>query len=88
MSDELAIGAMEAADERGIGVPDQLSVVGFDDTPAAGQARPALTTIWQPHREKGEIAARMLLEPDDAGAERMLPTELVVRASTGPARRT
>jgi DNA-binding LacI/PurR family transcriptional regulator len=87
MSDELAIGAMEAADERGIDVPGELSVVGFDDTPAALQARPALTTIWQPHQEKGEIAARMLLEPDDRPTDRMLPTELVVRASTGPAPR-
>jgi DNA-binding LacI/PurR family transcriptional regulator len=89
MSDELAIGAMEAADERGIDVPGDLSVVGFDDTPAALQARPALTTVWQPHREKGEIAAGLLLEPGDRTvADRMLPTELVVRASSGPARTT
>jgi DNA-binding LacI/PurR family transcriptional regulator len=84
MSDELAIGALEAAEERGIDVPRELSVVGFDDTPAAGQARPALTTIRQPHGEKGEIAARMLLEPDDPSGDRMLPTELIVRASTAP----
>jgi DNA-binding LacI/PurR family transcriptional regulator len=86
MSDELAIGAMQAADERGIGVPGELSVVGFDDTPAAGQARPALTTIWQPHREKGETAARLLLDGADPAADRTMPTKLVVRASTAPAR--
>jgi len=86
MSDELAIGAMQAADERGIDVPGELSVVGFDDTPAALQARPALTTVWQPHREKGEIAARVLLEGDSAEPDRTLPTKLVVRASTAPAR--
>lgn len=85
MSDELAIGAIQAAEERGIDVPAELSVVGFDDTPAATQARPALTTVWQPHREKGEIAARLLLEGDNGEPERTLPTRLVVRASTAPA---
>jgi DNA-binding LacI/PurR family transcriptional regulator len=89
MSDELAIGALQAAEERGIAVPRELSVVGFDDTPAAGHARPPLTTIWQPHREKGAAAARLLLEPGEAGgpveAELTLPTELVVRASSAPA---
>jgi DNA-binding LacI/PurR family transcriptional regulator len=84
MSDELAIGALEAAEERAIRVPGGLSVVGFDDTPDAQRARPALTTIWQPHREKGATAARLLLDGD--GPEQgMLPTELVVRASTSPA---
>ena len=85
MSDELAIGALRAAEERGIDVPGELSVVGFDGTPAASQARPALTTIRQPHQEKGEVAARLLLEGGDAAAVRTLPTELVVRASTAPA---
>jgi DNA-binding LacI/PurR family transcriptional regulator len=85
MSDELAIGAMQAAEERGIDVPGRLSVVGFDDTPAASQARPALTTIWQPHREKGETTARLLLDGADPAADIALPTELVVRASSAPA---
>jgi DNA-binding LacI/PurR family transcriptional regulator len=84
MSDELAIGAIQAADERGVDVPGELSVVGFDDTPAAQQARPALTTIWQPHREKGETAARLLLDAADPTTDRTLPTELVVRASSAP----
>lgn len=87
MSDELAIGALEAAEDRGIDVPRELSVVGFDDTPAASQARPALTTVRQPHGEKGEIAARLLLDGEDPTADHMLPTELIVRASTAPARR-
>jgi DNA-binding LacI/PurR family transcriptional regulator len=85
MSDELAIGAIQAADERGIDVPGDLSVVGFDDTPAAAQARPALTTIWQPHGEKGEAAARMLLDGAGPDTDRTLPTELVVRRSSAPA---
>jgi DNA-binding LacI/PurR family transcriptional regulator len=85
MSDELAIGAMQAADERGIEIPAALSIVGFDDTPPAIQSRPALTTVRQPHREKGEIAAGLLLEPGAEERDRTLPTELVVRASTAPA---
>jgi DNA-binding LacI/PurR family transcriptional regulator len=81
MSDELAIGALHAAEERGIEVPRDLSIIGFDDTPAAADARPPLTTISQPHREKGEAAARLLLRPD--GPERVeLPTRLVKRDST------
>ncbi|MDD9371298.1 MAG: LacI family DNA-binding transcriptional regulator [Acidimicrobiales bacterium] len=84
MSDELAAGVLDAAAERGIAVPDDLSVVGFDDTPTATSTRPALTTVHQPHVEKGRTAARLLL---DGAPETVieLPTRLVVRASTGPA---
>ena len=89
MSDELAIGALQAAEDRGIPVPHELSVVGFDDTPAAGHARPPLTTIRQPHQEKGAAAARLLLEPSEPGepveANLTMPTTLVVRASSAPA---
>jgi DNA-binding LacI/PurR family transcriptional regulator len=84
MSDELAIGALRAAEERGIAVPRELSVIGFDDTPAASDARPPLSTIAQPHREKGETAARMLLRPEDHADRVVLPTRLVARASTAP----
>ena len=84
MSDELAIGALHAAEERGLAVPGELSIIGFDDTPAASDARPPLTTIAQPHREKGETAARMLLRPEDQPARVVLPTGLVVRTSTAP----
>jgi DNA-binding LacI/PurR family transcriptional regulator len=82
MSDELAFGAIRAAEERGLAVPGQLSVVGFDDTPAAAQARPPLTTIRQPHRRKGALAAELLLEPPARPGAHVLPTELVVRGST------
>jgi DNA-binding LacI/PurR family transcriptional regulator len=84
MSDELALGAVRAAQERGLAVPGQLSVVGFDDTPAAGQARPPLTTIHQPHRHKGAVAAQLLLQPAERPGGQVLPTELVVRGSTAP----
>jgi DNA-binding LacI/PurR family transcriptional regulator len=81
MSDELAIGALHAAEERGITVPRELSVIGFDDTPAASEARPPLTTITQPHREKGETAARLLLQPGAQPRRVVLPTGLVERGS-------
>ena len=86
MSDELAAGVLEVAADRGIDVPRELSVVGFDDIPAARTTVPALTTVRQPLVAKGEEAARLLL----AGAPETvveLPTELVVRASTAPAPR-
>lgn len=85
MSDELALGALEAARQRGVDVPRELSVIGFDDTPPASRAHPALTTIHQPHGEKGAVAARLLLAPDSGPTQVELPTRLVVRASTGPA---
>jgi DNA-binding LacI/PurR family transcriptional regulator len=85
MSDELAIGVLRAAAERRIDVPGQLSVVGFDDTPAAAAAEPPLTTISQPHELKGATAGRLLLDPPAAGPQRVvLPTTLVVRASSAP----
>jgi DNA-binding LacI/PurR family transcriptional regulator len=84
MSDEMARGVLRAALERGIRVPEDVSLVGFDDTPEALTAQPSLTTVHQPHTEKGAAAARLLLAPEfDAGAHIQLPTRLVVRASTG-----
>jgi DNA-binding LacI/PurR family transcriptional regulator len=89
MSDVLAIGALQAAAERGLRVPDRLSIVGFDDSPAAAVATPPLTTIAQPHEEKGRLAAEWLLEAVegrealDPARRAILPTQLVVRGSTG-----
>jgi DNA-binding LacI/PurR family transcriptional regulator len=84
MSDELALGALQAAEDRGIRVPDDLSVIGFDDTPPAERARPALTTMHQPHRAKGEAAADHLLRAPDRPTSRVFPVTLVVRRSTAP----
>jgi DNA-binding LacI/PurR family transcriptional regulator len=84
LSDVLALGVLEAARERGISVPGELSVTGFDDVPEAGRAVPPLTTIRQPHQRKGSEAVRLLLEGPEAKSV-LLPTELVVRASTAPA---
>ena len=85
MSDELAVGVLLAARERGIDVPGALSVVGFDDAPSAAHSSPPLTTIHQPLVEKGRAAARLLLHPETGDERVRLPVELKVRASTGPA---
>jgi DNA-binding LacI/PurR family transcriptional regulator len=84
LSDLVAIGVMDAAAERGISVPAELSVAGFDDVPEAAAATPPLTTIRQPHQSKGSEAVRLLLEGPRAESV-LLPTEIVVRASTAPA---
>ena len=82
MSDELALGVVDGARAAGVDVPEQLSVVGFDDAPPA--APRGLTTIRQPLLEKGRAAGRMLFEAIGGGtpADVYLPTELVVRGST------
>jgi DNA-binding LacI/PurR family transcriptional regulator len=87
MSDILAFGALEAAGEHGVPVPSKLSVVGFDDTPGAAHATPPLTTVAQPHQEKGRLAAEQLIDAIERGgtgepSRTLLPTELVVRGST------
>jgi len=82
-SDRLALGVLDAARAAGLRVPQDLSVVGFDDLPSAAGSLPPLTTIRQPLVEKGEIAGRLLTAaPTDHAA--ILPVELVVRGSTAP----
>lgn len=83
-SDEMAAGALSVAHRRGMMVPRDLSVAGFDDTALARYVWPPLTTIRQPTRELAYQAADLLLTPADAPVEwRELPFELVVRESTG-----
>ena len=90
-NDNLAIGAMQAAPERGLTVPDDLSVVGFDDVSLAGMVTPALTTVRQPLAEMGRMAVSLLtrlIEGQRIEALHVeLATRLVVRASTAPPRR-
>ncbi len=93
-SDSMAYGAVQVAHERGLVVPTDLSVVGFDDNPLAGRMRPALTTVRQDVAAKGRAAAfelRAALECAKTGttsrAKRIvLPTELIIRDSTAPLR--
>jgi DNA-binding LacI/PurR family transcriptional regulator len=91
MSDAIALGAVRAARELMLAVPDDLSVVGFDDIDLAAHVDPPLTTVHQPIREKGAVAVRLLLADMEHGAlgppeHVRLQTRLVVRASAGPAR--
>lgn len=90
MSDQLAFGALAFAREAGLRVPDDLSVVGFDDVPSASRSTPPLTTVHQPTVRKGREAGRLLLAAlrgERTSTCVWLPTRLVVRDSTGPAPR-
>ena len=82
-TDVLALGVLQAARERGLDVPGELSVTGFDDIEEAGRALPPLTTVHQPLYQQGQDCARRLIAPGTA--TRLLhPTRLIVRASTAP----
>ena len=85
-SDEIALGVMEEARRRGIRVPQDLSIVGFDDTFLATRATPPLTTVAQPLVEMGQLAVRSLAQvitSDRVGTSHIeLATRLVVRGST------
>jgi len=87
-SDKMALGVIEGARKRGIAVPTQLSVVGFDDIHFALYTNPPLTTIAQPMRAIGEGTVHLLLRilGDDsvAPASQTLPHRLIVRDSTAP----
>ncbi len=89
-SDQLAIGLMSGLDALGLGVPEDVSVVGFDDIALAAYARPPLTTVRQDRIALGQTAARLLLDrldgPGAADAPPVitLPVALVTRQSTRP----
>ncbi len=86
-NDFTAIGAISAAKESGLRIPQEMAIVGYDDVPLASHTSPPLTTVHQPTLEQGKIAAELLLrrmesvEPP-AGQERVMECKLVVRAST------
>ena len=89
LSDQLALGAIEWMTQRRISVPQDVSVVGFDNIPAAASADPPLTTVHQDHAEKGRLAGRMLvaqLHEEGSPGTGLLATRLVVRGSTSPNR--
>ena len=85
-SDQMALGAIEALRRRGLRVPEDMSVVGFDDLPEVRWSAPPLTTVRQPLSDMGKLAARAVLDlarsVAPASQRIELATELVVRAST------
>jgi LacI family transcriptional regulator len=86
-NDQMAIGALRALAARGIRVPDDIAVVGFDDIFPASLCEPPLTTVHQPIRKLGEVACDRLTEriaaPTLRPKHEVLPTELVLRSSCG-----
>ncbi len=90
LSDQLALGALRAAQEMGVAVPRACSVVGFDDSPVAATAEPPLTTVAQPLRERGQAAGalvRAMLRGESVSTPPRLPVTLIVRDSTAPSLR-
>lgn len=86
-NDVLAVGAIHAAKEIGLRIPDEISIIGFDDIELATVASPSLTTVHVPHKDMGRIAAEMLHGLVNEGAspqQIILETEIVMRESLGP----
>ena len=88
-NDISAIGAIWAFQEAGLRVPEDVSVVGFDDIPSAAFNSPGLTTVRQPLHRMGEIAAKTVIDQVEGNGEYvpeiLIAPEFVVRSSTGPA---
>jgi DNA-binding LacI/PurR family transcriptional regulator len=88
-NDQMALGLMHALHERGLNVPGDISVVGFDDTPESAYFWPSLTTVRQHFDEVGRGALRSLvatIEGQPAPVPRLVPVNLVLRESTAPRR--
>jgi len=86
-SDAMASGALRALIEAGVRVPQDISLVGFDDIPFSSRTIPSLTTIRQPIQRVGSLAAETLIQiidhPETQPRQVILPTELIVRGSCG-----
>lgn len=84
-NDMMAFGVMEAVREQGLRIPEDMSIIGFDDIPQAATVHPALTTVRQPLEEMGRVATQMLFanleNPNPVEERRALPTQLVIRHS-------
>jgi LacI family transcriptional regulator len=87
-SDQMAFGAYEAVRQRGLRIPDDVTVVGFDDLPESRWSSPPLTTVRQPLAEMGALAARTVLRlaaGEDVDSPRVeLATSLIERESSAP----
>jgi len=87
-NDYMALGLISALHDRGLRVPEDVSVVGFDDVPEAAYFRPPLTTVRQDFAALGGLVMQKVLiaieDPDDVAESTPLPTTFVVRQSSGP----
>lgn len=88
-NDFTAFGAISAIEEAGLRIPKDIAIVGYDDVPLAKHTSPPLTTVRQPTREQGHLAAQFLLRRIESAdplprEERILDCQLIVRASTSP----
>ncbi|WP_438347234.1 LacI family DNA-binding transcriptional regulator [Paenibacillus sp. FA6] len=85
-NDEMALGAMDACKELGIAIPEQLSLIGFDDIPVASQLNPSLSSVSLPIYEMSQKAAIILVEMCEKGSASFstisFPTQLMIREST------
>jgi len=86
MSDRVALSAIEWLQARGLRVPDDVSVIGYDGIPEGETSRPKLTTVSQPIVEIGRRAVEIILDGADEVRRETLPVELIVRDSTAPSR--
>jgi len=89
-TDVIAIGALHGAQRRGLRIPDDLSITGFDDIPVAAVSFPALTTMRMPTREMVSAAVKLAIgsregEPRERDLHPVLEPSLVIRTSSGPA---
>jgi DNA-binding LacI/PurR family transcriptional regulator len=84
-SDTIAIGAIKALRERGLDVPAEVAVIGFDDIPAASMTHPPLTTIQQDYKLAGEVLVDSLLKQirNEDASTAVLPARLIIRQSCG-----
>jgi DNA-binding LacI/PurR family transcriptional regulator len=89
-NDQMALGLISALNARGLSVPGDVSVVGFDDVPEAAYYSPPLTTVNQDFAALGALTMQRVLialeEPDDTTESTPIPTRLVIRKSSGPPR--
>lgn len=88
LNDRIAFGAYQALQEAGVAVPDDVSVVSFDDSDLAGWLRPQLTSVALPHYELGRRAVQLLLAPEPVEGVEWVPMPARERLSVGPPRPT
>ena len=86
-NDQMAAGAYHAAYEAGLTIPGDLTIIGFDDADVATRIYPPLTTVRLPTRDMAKVAVEVLLDPDSNRGNLVFEATLLVRGSSGPAKR-